>query len=290
MSTRISHVSIVIVTWNSAAVLPRCLDAIERHPPSLPYDVIVVDNGSTDGTTDGVGPYHRVIANAANRGLPAANNQGMVAVVGDAFLITNPDALVHHGAIDALVDLLDRQPRAGFAIPRLEYEDGRLQTSAGDLPRLREALAGRQAQRRRRAGPGAFWWDDWPHDEERKIGRGHEACYLVRRAAVADIGLQDESFPLDWEGIDWAARAHDGGWQIWFTPSARVTHLGGTSIRQVPVRWVISSHRGMYRYYAKRSTPVAHAPLALLFAGRAAAKLAGMAARMATYERGHGAA
>ncbi|CAN5713801.1 glycosyltransferase family 2 protein [soil metagenome] len=294
MDSRVAHVSIVIVTWNSAAVLPQCLADLRRHPPSLPHEVIVVDNGSSDATPNLIrelGPPVRVIINDTNRGLPAANNQGMRAAHGDAFLIMNPDALVHAGAIDALVDVMDRRRRAAFGIPRLEHGDGTLQTSAGDLPSLAEALAGRQAQRRRRADrdgpPRGFWWDGWAHDVERRIGRGHEACYLVRGAAVTEIGPQDERFPLDWEGIDWMSSADAAGWETWFAPAAQVTHLGGASIRQVPLRWLVSSHRGMYRYFAKRSSPARRPVLGALFTARALAKAAGMAVRLASYERGH---
>ena len=162
-----------------------------------------------------------------------------------------------------------------MAIPQLLHPDGSIHTSAGDLPTLREALFGRRFSARRRATEG-FWWDGWAHDRERQIGRGHEAAYLVRRTALEDVGVQDERFPLDWEGIDWMARFHERGWEIWFTPDAKVVHHGGVSVRQVQRRWVISSHRGMYRYFAKRSPAAARPALAALVASRAALKLAAL--------------
>ena len=248
-----------------------CLQSLVEHPPSIPWEAIVVDNGSTDCTTRSVGsraPWVRIIANRDNRGLPAANNQGIAASTGRYVLIANPDTEFSPHAVDALIDVLDRHPRAAFAVPRLHNPDGSLQVSAGDLPTLREALLGRQHQKRHRAVDSGFWWDGWAHDVERRIGRGHEACYLVRRAAIADIGLQDEAFRLDWEGIDWTARARSHDWEVWFTPKATVEHIGGVSIRQAPMRWMLQSHRGMYRYFAKQSSPSVRPFLAMLITVR----------------------
>lgn len=240
----------------------------------------MVDNASSDGSVAAVqerAAWARVIANAENRGLAAGNNQGMLAARGDAILISNPDVVYRKGAITALWDLLERRPRAAFAVARLLNPDGSVQTAAGDLPSLGDALRGRQAARRvAKKGTGTttgFWWDSWGHDDERPIGHGGEACYLVRKAAVLEIGPQDERYRLDWEGIDWSARAWDRGWEVWFCPAAEVVHAGGVSIRQDPMRWVVRSHRGMYRYFADRRPRWMRPALAIAFASRAAAKL-----------------
>lgn len=282
--------SVVIVTWNSAPVIGGCLDALSAHPPDCPWEAIVVDNGSGDETTEVVRRHSlgvRLIANGSNRGLAAANNQGIAAAAGELVLFANPDTEVTPGAVDALRGLLERRPRAAFAIPRLRYPDGRPQVSAGDLPTLREALLGRQAQGRRDGEPRGFWWEGWAHDEERRVGRGHEACYLARRSAIDAIGPQDEGFVLDWEGIDWAARARAAGWEIWLAPAAEVIHLGGASIRQAPVRWIAGSHRGMYRYFAKRGSRARRPLLALVIAVRGLVKAIGVIAGPAAYERSH---
>jgi GT2 family glycosyltransferase len=284
-------VSVVVVTWNARSAVLQCLESLVANPPSVPWNLVVVDNASKDGTADAVAraaPWARTILNTANRGLPAANNQGIAASAAPFVLIANPDTQVRPGAVDALLDVLGRRRRAAFAVPRLLHPDGSLHVSAGDLPTLREAFLGRQVQRRRGQVDAGFWWDGWEHDHERRIGRGHEACYLVRRAAVLEIGLQDEAFFLDWEGIDWTARAQEVGWEVWFTPKAEVVHLGGASIRQVPFRWIVRSHRGMYRYFAKRSSPPLRPLLAAAFGARALAKAAGVALGPASYARGQG--
>lgn len=291
-----AELTAVVVGWNSGEALLGALRSLAEHPPAVPWDAVLVDNASADGSADRVAaelPWVRVIRNPTNRGLASANNQGIAASSGPWVLICNPDIVVGPGALDALLAVMDRHPRAAFVVAKLVRPDGSLQTSAGDLPTLGEALLGRQVQQRRGGArvddgaPHGFWWDGWAHDEERPIGHGMEACFLVRRTALADIGLQDEGFPLDWEGIDWSARAADAGWEVWFCPAAEVVHLGGVSLRQAQAAWVVRSHRGMYRYFAKRRSAAWRPLLAAAFAGRAGLKLVGLTLHLADYRASH---
>ncbi len=278
--------SVVIVTWNAGRVLGDCIRSLRATTSPDACEIIVVDNGSTDGSVAALAAEHpgvRVISNLVNRGLAAANNQGIVAAHAPFVLISNPDVLYPPGAVDALLDAMRRRPRAAFAIARHTFADGSLQTSAGDLPSHTEALLGRRLSWRG-AGRRGVWWHGWSHDEEREVGHGAEACYLVRRDAVADFGLQDERFVLDWEGLDWSARARDAGWEIWFCPAAKVTHLGGVSLRQVPGRWILSTHRGMYLYLRPRTHPAVRPLLAGAIAARALLKLAATGIGFQFYE------
>lgn len=285
---RIPQVSVVIVNWNAGEALSACVRSLREHVPGV--DVVLVDNASSDGSPAAAMREHpgiRLVANRINRGLAAGNNQGIQASTAPFVLISNPDIVYSSGSVDALLELMARRPRAAFAVARPERPDGTLQTAAGDLPRLRDAVLGRQVARARGGDQRGFWWDGWAHDEERRIGRGLEACYLVRREAIDQVGLQDERFRLDWEGIDWSERVQAAGWEIWFCPSARVVHLGGASIRKAQVRWVVRQHRGMYRYFAKRCALPLRPVLAALFAARAGVKLVGVVIGLATYERSH---
>ena len=285
-------ISVVIVNWNGGVTLLGTLRSLAAHPPSVPWEAIVVDNASHDGSPGRVQaemPWARLIHNDRNLGLAAGNNQGITASQAPFVLICNPDIVLQDGAVDALLELLERRPRAAFAIAKLLRPNGDIQTVAGDLPTLAEAFLGRQVQLRRQSSSPdtGFWWDGWAHDEERRIGHGMEACFLVRRAAIDEIGLQDERFPLDWEGIDWSARADHAGWEVWFSPDAAVVHLGGVSLRQAQTAWVIRSHRGMYRYFAKRRPRWWRPALAAAFGMRAGVKLLAVRLRLADYRRSH---
>jgi N-acetylglucosaminyl-diphospho-decaprenol L-rhamnosyltransferase len=283
-------VSAVIVTYNSERVIADCLASLLRDDHLRPSRIIVVDNASRDQTVrivKAVAPESTVFVNQTNRGLAAANNQGLRAATGPMILICNPDVEFQSGALAAMVDLMARTPRAAWVVPRLLYEDGRVQTSAGDLPTLTEAILGRQIARLRADSCSGFWWDRWEHDEERQIGRGHEAAYLVRRAAIDQVGMQDERYFLDWEGVDWTDRFRKSGWQIWIAPTAGVLHKGGDSIRRTPVPWVRSQHRAMYRYFADRRPGYWRPALAAVITVRALVKIAAMQAGLPLYSWGH---
>lgn len=275
--SRPRSLSVVIVTWNPGPYLLDCLRSLGEYPPPGEWDAVVVDNASTDGSPQRAKtelPWVELIVNDSNRGLAAANNQGIRATRGEAILICNPDVLFREGSIEALTDVFERHPKAAFAIPKLLHPDGALQPGVGDLPTIGDALRGRRAARQRAADGSrrAFWWDGWAHDEERRVGHGVEAAYLVRRSALAEIGLQDERFVLDWEGIDWAARVADAGWEVWFTPDAEIVHVGGVSIKQATARWIVLSHRGIARYLRKHHG-IAGFLAQPFVAGRAAVKL-----------------
>lgn len=278
-------VSIVIVNWNARDHVLRCLRMLEQTPPPQPWEVIVVDNASRDGSVEAIrdaAPWATVIANRSNRGLPAANNQGITGSTGRYVLISNADVVYRPGAIARLVDALERRPQAAIAVPQLIHEStGQRQASAGNLPTLREALLGSIG----RGDTEGHWLRNWSHDEERAIGYGAEAAYLVRRDAIAAVGPQDERYPLDWEGVDWAARMTEGGWGIWFIPGAVVDHAAGASIKQAQTRWVVLSHKGMYRYFADRRPAWQRPVLAAMFAGRALVKLAAIKAGVPIYDR-----
>ncbi len=281
-------VAVVIVNWNAGDALVACVRSLREHAPEA--QVVVVDNASTDRSVAEAQAAHPelvLIANPSNVGLAAANNQGIAATTTPYVLISNPDIVYTDGAVTALLDVMARRPRAAFVVARPERPDGTLQTAAGDLPSLGDALLGRQVARSRERVDAGFWWDGWAHDEERVIGRGLEACYLVRRAAIDEVGPQDERFRLDWEGIDWAERMRSAGWEIWFSPDARVVHTGGGSIRKAQLRWVLRQHRGMYRYFAKRRPAVLRPALAALFAVRAAVKAIGLLPGLTGYDRSH---
>jgi N-acetylglucosaminyl-diphospho-decaprenol L-rhamnosyltransferase len=280
-------VSLIVVSWRSASVLADCLETFIEEVGDLPHEIIIVENGTHDGAEQvaaRLAPTALFIQNATNRGLPAANNQGIAAATGEFVLISNPDVRYAAGSIRALLGCAARHPNAAFVVPRLVHADGSLQPCVGDLPHLREALTGRALQGVHAKASG-FWWHGWAHDEERAVGHAAEASYLVRRSSVAAMGLQDERFVLDWEGVEWARRAARTGWEIWFCPDAQVMHVGGVSLVQAPVRWILGSHRGIYLYFADGAGPLRRAALATVVSARAGAKLLARGVDRRLYDR-----
>jgi GT2 family glycosyltransferase len=223
-----SEVSVVVVTFNSAPWIERCLESVRG------YETIVVDNGSTDGTVALVRerfPEARVIEQE-NLGMGGGNNAGMRLASARYFLLLNADAWVLGDGVDQLAHFADQHPDAAVVGPKLLNEDGSLQRSARAFPTLwrlsTEYLFLRKLAPRSRA-LNTFYEGGFDHDEAREVDWLFGACLLVRRDAADEVGLFDEDFFMFSEETDWLYRFHQAGWSVYFYPGAEVVHVGGAS-------------------------------------------------------------
>jgi GT2 family glycosyltransferase len=228
-----ARVSIVIVTFNAQADVLACLESVHAHPPDRPWELVVVDNQSEDGTPDAVEvrwPDVRVMRLPENIGFAAANNVGIRATDGPLVLLLNSDTLVTAGQLEALCVALENEPEAAAAGPRLVDADGRQELSFGPMispfNETRQKLRGRLLN----AGPDAV-----RHRIEADMARRQfvdwvsGACLLVRRAAADRAGLLDERYFMYCEDVDFCAALRALGYHILFTPDVTVTHLRGRS-------------------------------------------------------------
>ena len=221
-------VACVVVTYDAAAWIERCLDSVAG------IDTVLVDNGSSDGTVALVRasfPAVRVLE-TENRGLAAGWNRGIAETAAEHVLVLNADAWLAEGAVDGLLGTAARHPRAALVGPRLVNLDGSLQRSVRGFPtawRLAtEYLYLRKLAPRSRA-LNAFYGAGFDHASEREVEWVMGACMLLRRAAYDEVGPFDERYFLFSEEVDWMRRATDAGWSIVFTPSAGCVHVGGAS-------------------------------------------------------------
>ena len=249
-------VSAIVVSYNTRDDVLRCLSTLERHA-DLPFETLVVDNASVDGSVDAVRatwPAVRIIANPRNVGFAAACNQGVLASRAPYALLLNSDAEVRPGAVPALVALLDARPDVAVAGPRTLDEDGTVQVSFG--PDL--TLAGEWRQRRLLRGVRARHRGPLRHAEEASRREAEPAwvsgsCMLARRAALETVGLFDEGFFLYEEDADLCLRLRRAGWRVVFTPAAEVVHRLGRSMEKAPQRSRLEYHRSHLRYYRKHN-------------------------------------
>jgi N-acetylglucosaminyl-diphospho-decaprenol L-rhamnosyltransferase len=220
-------VAVVVVTWNAAEYVERCLESVRG------YETVVVDNGSTDGTPALVRERFPEVQllEQENRGMGGGNNTGMRAAGGRYWLLLNSDAWLKRG-LDELVAFADAHPRAAVVGPRLENPDGSLQRSVRGEPTLwrlaTEYLFLRKLAPRTEA-LNAFYGGGFDHASAREVESLYGAALLVRREAADEVGLFDESFFMFSEETDWLHRFRAAGWEVWFTPAAEVVHLGGAS-------------------------------------------------------------
>lgn len=251
--------SVIIVNWNTAALLRACLLSLRKAVTELAggAEVIVVDNASSDGSAAmvrGEFPEVRLIANDRNAGYAAGNNQGLRMAQGEAVLLLNPDTEVPAGALERLLNVLEAHPDVGAVAPRLIGPDGRPQASVRGFPAPGALLAeclGLAALFPRSRRLGSYRLRHWPLDDERDVDQPMMSCLLIRRQALDDVGLLDEAFPIFFNDVDWCYRARQRGWRIRFTPRVDVLHHGGASTSQVRRDMIRESGRSLERFYQK---------------------------------------
>ena len=248
------RLSIVIVNFNGRGHLEACLQSLATHPPTVPTEVVVVDNASTDDSAAIVPRYPgvRLIKLTANVGFSAGNNAGIRATTGELVLLLNNDTIVPAGAVDRLVQRLNADPSAAVAGPRLVDGNGSAELSFGPmlspLGELRQKVV--VSLHARGFGPVSRW-------VERATRREHYvdwvsgACLLVRRSAADAVGLLDERFFLYTEDVDFCASIRAKGWKVLFTPVAEIVHLRGRSRATAPRAMNAAYRRSHLAFYAK---------------------------------------
>ncbi|MGJ5620532.1 glycosyltransferase family 2 protein [Sulfitobacter sp. MF3-043] len=251
-------VSIVIVNWNTRNILRDCLDSIANQT-TLPHEVIVVDNASTDGSTEMVRqefPDVELIANTENRGFAAANNQGLKIATGDRLLLLNPDTIILDNAIDVMCAWLDAHPDVGcVGCQVFEDADTIQRTSFADPGPLNLALIEfglyRMAPRNRLLGRPEY--GDWDRNSERDVDVVSGMFMLVPRPVFEVVGLLDEAFFVYSEEADWCRRIRDAGWRCVFAPKARILHLegGSKSTAQIKSRMYVQKQKSKTIYVRK---------------------------------------
>jgi len=249
--------SIVIVNWNTRDYLLGALRSIYQNPPSFPFEVIVVDNASTDGSAQAVAreyPQVRLILNGTNEGYARGNNQGVAASTGKYVLLLNPDVVVWPGSLERAVTLLEHRCEAGALAAKLVHADGAVQKSVRGFPRpisIIFAVTGLAMLFRGSRRLNAYRMDWFDYDKEAVVEQPMGTFLLVRRSLFDTVGYMDERFPIFFNDVDWLYRAHQQGEVILYTPSVVVTHYGGGSTRQVRGMMAWESRRGLLQFYRK---------------------------------------
>ena len=250
--------SIVILCWNDHRVISDCLHSIFSGTHSTEVEVIVSDNGSTDGSPEFIRqtfPSVRVIKNGANLRFSKGNNVGIQVSSGEYVLILNPDTIIHEGSLDRLIKFADRHPEVGGFGCRVLNPDGSYQVSARPFPTIWRGWLGAL-----RLGVLGYLSDvfiseeyiRWNGDTERLIDWHSGCCLMVRADLLKKLGGFDDEFQYYYEDVDLCHRIWDSGYPIVFTPEVTITHLGGQStIERFPIAFELDKHRNRYRYFYK---------------------------------------
>lgn len=250
-------VSIIIVNWNTRDLLIKCLGLVYSTITGLSFEVIVVDNASTDNSVSAARklfPGVQFIENTENSGFAQANNQAIEVSQGRFLLLLNTDTFVYEGAIKIMVTFMDAHPAVGAAGCRLYYEDGSLQRSCSSFPTVLTELW--QILWLDRIFPsnrvfGTYMMTYWAMDDFREVDAVIGACMMLRQEAIKQVGLLDDQFFMYSEEVDLCYRLKQAGWKIYFVPNAEAIHLWGGSSHKIKRESFLRLYKSRVQFFRK---------------------------------------
>ncbi|MEK7808369.1 MAG: glycosyltransferase family 2 protein [Chloroflexota bacterium] len=265
------HLSIIIVTYNSAEVIEDCLrsipqgwaadcsDGVCKPADTSNWDgsnveTIVVDNGSTDDTLKIISEkfkWVKVLSGQGNLMFSGGNNYGFKHAHAPFMFMLNPDTIVQAGALKKLVEFAQAHPEAGMIAPHTINPDESLQHNTFHFPDLKQAFFGFFEMLVLMDSPlnGRYLPEDYARvrDAEHILG----ATVFLRRELYEQMGGMDEKFELYFEETDWCYRAKKAGWKILYTPDATIIHLGAHSTSKNPELSSVRFYRTQSYFYRK---------------------------------------
>jgi len=264
--------SIIIANYNAKALLAGCLESIYRHPPTRAFEVFVVDDASSDGSSAMVEehfPQVHLLRNAHNVHYSTSNNRALDVAQGQYVYLLNNDTVMLPEALDAMMIFLDQHPQVGAVGSRLFNGDGTVQASVKTLPSMMSGLFGSRSMLTK-LFPGNYFSRQHllhlRHGLSAPFPAGYvsSASIMIRQEVIQRIGYLDErlSYHVD---ADYCKRIWDAGWEVYYLPKAMVIHFdhqGGTlTNRRRRFLSIVEFHRGSYLYFRKHQTKSSWHPL-----------------------------
>ena len=256
---------LVVVTYSPGDSLATFLSSLASST-TLPYDVVLADNGSTDGAPEAAtGPGVELLPTGGNLGYGTAANRGARGFDGEWLVVANPDVEWSPGSLDVLLEAGLRWPHAGCLGPAIRTPDGQLYPSARAFPSLGRGI-----------GHAVFGWvwptNPWTRSYRSEAGSPVEgpagwlsgSCMLLRRAAFDAVGGFDPSYFMYCEDMDLCRRLAEAGWSNVYVPSAVITHQGGHATSRVAGPMLREHHTALYRYLSRQYSGPGWAPVRAL--------------------------
>ncbi|GEM_PF-1982669 len=228
----VGSISVVIVNWNGRAFISRCLDSIPAAAAGRPFEIIVVDNASTDDSVAYIRENHPEVAlieNTANLGYARGAQSGIDRARGEFVAVLNPDIVLAPGTLDHLAQTLESRPRAAWVGPRIVGPDGRVQSGPFRLCRILEQLETTPITYRL-YHPSR----NLRHDRLERCERVSGAAMMFRASLLRAMGGLPDSTFLFGEEVLLGASCRDHGYEVWYDPLCVAVHEHGASIKQ---RW-----------------------------------------------------
>lgn len=276
------ELSICIVSYECRQKLRGCLRSLRTHRPPVEHEVIVVDNGSGDGTVEMLEDefyWVEAITNEENRGFSAACNQGLATARGELLMVLNPDVEILHNSFEELLQFIRERPWIGAVGPKLVTPDGRVERSCRQFPTMFTGVAHLSGIPRALSTSKVFgrYVDDTEHNcGPRSVGWLSGAALMFTGKAWDKAGPFDEQFFLAAADLDWQKRLQRVGLERWYLPSTQIIHYPGRSWdagETGKAEEASSFYLAMFRYFKKHHGMAAYLMLRGLTALASAVRL-----------------
>ncbi|MFN0159027.1 MAG: glycosyltransferase family 2 protein [Bacteroidota bacterium] len=249
-------VSVILVNYNGEGYLRKCLRSIDDHAEGVPYEVVVVDNASTDGSREIIRrefPDVTLIESDDNSGFSRGNSLGAQNASGKYLLFLNTDAYFIENSMKVLAGYMEEHATVAAVGPVLVFEDGRFQLSAGKLPNVWVEFTDKIVYTLDRQGRGTLSGIfRWLFRHTQRTGWITGACMMVRRSAFEQIGGFDEKMFMYYEDKDICKRIAEAGWQVVYYTGTTVVHLLGGSAASLQHGLVNRRYRTSQVYYYQK--------------------------------------
>lgn len=224
-------ISVIIVNWNTKDLLKKCLASIYETINFCDFEIIVVDNASSDGSAEMLVqnfPQVITVKNKENRGFGAANNQAFAIMKSRYALLLNTDAVLTPGAVKKLWEFAEANSRAAIVCGQLLNADGSKQNSVASFPTLLSLAT--NISLLEYLFPKKYPSKHYEHKEPIEVDSAIGACMLVRKTVLDEVGFFDERYFFFFEETDMAYAFKNKSWKIFHIPDAFIYHLQGQSI------------------------------------------------------------
>ncbi|KZE68295.1 glycosyl transferase family 2 [Paenibacillus jamilae] len=251
-------VSILVVNYNTCRLTLDCLQSVYASKTQYRYEVIVIDNHSSDGSVEAIRaayPEITLIANKDNTGFAKANNQGMAVASGRYVLLLNSDTLVQPDTLDTMIQFMDTHPKIGASGCKVILPDGSLDKACKrGFPTPSASFYYAFGWSKRYPDNPKYNQYQLGHlspDDEYPVDVLVGAFMLVRKETIDQVGGLDETFFMYGEDIDWCYRIKQAGWGIYYYPRTYIIHIKGGSARRRPLKIIYEFHRAMWVFHRK---------------------------------------
>jgi hypothetical protein len=252
------RLSVILINLNTHDFLKACLASMRTRLDDPSFEVILVDNGSTDGSVEMVArdyPQVRVFPQGKNLGFTKANNIGLREARGHYLLVLNSDTEIVDDALERMCDYMDANPDIGALGAQLLNTDRTVQLSCRAFPSYRTvffhrySLLTRLFPRNRYSAE--YLMTETGHTTTMDVDWVSGACLLTRSETTDQVGLLDEGFFIYAEDVDWCYRMKQAGWRVVYYPETKVLHHIGRATRKIPYKMTLERHKSMWRFYRK---------------------------------------